>query len=85
VALMQPSIQLLRYLDIWPGILEAQTAPLRKLRIIDDTGSLLVAPNLDTALRRGVVAAIRCGQSGVPHRSLWPARAGTRRPLNQSR
>ena len=37
VALMQPSIQLLRYLDIWPGSLETQTAPLRKLRIIDDT------------------------------------------------
>ena len=47
VALMQPSIQLLRYLDIWPGDLEAQTAPLKKLRIIDDTGSLLVAPNLE--------------------------------------
>ncbi len=47
VALMQPSIQLLRYLDIWPGSLEARTAPLRKLRIIDDTGSLLVAPNLE--------------------------------------
>jgi 2-octaprenyl-6-methoxyphenol hydroxylase len=47
VALMQPSIQLLRYLDIWPGTLEAQTAPLKELRIIDDTGSLLVAPNLE--------------------------------------
>jgi 2-octaprenyl-6-methoxyphenol hydroxylase len=47
VALMQPSIQLLRYLDIWPGSLETQTAPLRKLRIIDDTGSLLAAPNLE--------------------------------------
>ena len=47
VALMQPSIQLLRYLDIWPGSLEAQTSPLRKLRIIDDTGSLLAAPNLE--------------------------------------
>ncbi len=46
VALMQPSIQLLRYLDMWPGNLESQTAPLRKLKIIDDTGSLLVAPNL---------------------------------------
>jgi 2-octaprenyl-6-methoxyphenol hydroxylase len=47
VALMQPSIQLLRYLDIWPGILQTQTSPLRKLRIIDDTGSLLVAPSLE--------------------------------------
>lgn len=49
VALMQPSIQLLRYLDIWPGKLESETSPLRKLRIIDDTGSLLVAPNLEFA------------------------------------
>ena len=47
VALMQPSIQLLRYLDIWPGSLEAETSPLRKLRIIDDTGSIFVAPNLE--------------------------------------
>jgi 2-octaprenyl-6-methoxyphenol hydroxylase len=47
VALMQSSIQLLRYLDIWPGNLEDKTAPLRKLRIIDDTGSPLVAPNLE--------------------------------------
>jgi 2-octaprenyl-6-methoxyphenol hydroxylase len=47
VALMQPSIQLLRYLDIWPGNLENLTAPLRKLRIIDDTGSLITAPNLE--------------------------------------
>ena len=47
VALMQPSIQLLRYLDIWPGSLENHAAPLRKLRIIDDTGSLISAPNLD--------------------------------------
>ena len=47
VALMQPSIQLLRYLGIWPGSLEVQTAPLRKLRIVDDTGSPLVAPTLD--------------------------------------
>jgi 2-octaprenyl-6-methoxyphenol hydroxylase len=47
VALMQPSIQLLRYLDIWPGNLESLTAPLRKLRIVDDTGSLIPAPNLE--------------------------------------
>ena len=47
VALMQPSIQLLRYLDIWPGSLEGVTAPLRKLRMIDDTGALLTAPSLE--------------------------------------
>ena len=47
VALMEPSIQLLRYLDIWPGNLSAFAAPLQKLRMIDDTGSLAVAPNLE--------------------------------------
>lgn len=47
VALMQPSIQLLRYLGIWPGVLEGSAAPLRKLRLIDDTGALFVAPNLE--------------------------------------
>jgi 2-octaprenyl-6-methoxyphenol hydroxylase len=47
VALMQPSIQLLLYLDIWPGILEVHAAPLKKLRLIDDTGSLLKAPDLE--------------------------------------
>ncbi len=46
VALMQPSIRMLQYLDIWPGILEAQTAPLRKLRLVDDTGSPFRAPTL---------------------------------------
>ncbi len=47
VALLQPSIQLLRYLDIWPGSLEGVTAPLRKLCMIDDTGALLMAPRLE--------------------------------------
>lgn len=47
VALMQPSIQLLRYLDIWQGSLEMVTAPLRRLRMIDDTGALFTAPSLE--------------------------------------
>jgi 2-octaprenyl-6-methoxyphenol hydroxylase len=47
VALMQPSIQLLTYLELWPGDLRANTAPLRKLRIIDDTGAFLAAPKLE--------------------------------------
>ncbi len=46
VALMQPSIRMLQYLDIWPGTLQAQTAPLRKLRLVDDTGSAIKAPTL---------------------------------------
>ena len=47
VALMQPSIQLLKYLGVWPGELASRAAPLRKLRMVDDTGSLLMAPNLE--------------------------------------
>jgi 2-octaprenyl-6-methoxyphenol hydroxylase len=47
VALMQPAIQLLKHLDIWPGALAGRAAPLRKLKMIDDTGALLTAPNLE--------------------------------------
>lgn len=46
VALMQPSIRMLEYLGLWPGSLRAQTAPLRKLRLIDDTGAAVRAPTL---------------------------------------
>jgi 2-octaprenyl-6-methoxyphenol hydroxylase len=47
VALMQPSIQLLKYLEVWPGELAALTSPLKKLRIIDDTGALLSHADLE--------------------------------------
>ncbi|HLF21027.1 MAG TPA: FAD-dependent monooxygenase [Aestuariivirga sp.] len=46
VALMQPSIRMLEYLGLWPGSLRAQTAPLRKLRLVDDTGAAVRAPTL---------------------------------------
>ena len=46
VALMLPSIRLLESLEVWPGVLKAQTRPLRKLRLIDDTGAALAAPPL---------------------------------------
>ena len=46
VALMQPSIRLLLHLGIWPGELKAATQPLRKLRMVDDTGSMFKAPAL---------------------------------------
>jgi len=44
VALMQPSIRLLMHLGLWPGQLKQATQPLRKLRMVDDTGSLFKAP-----------------------------------------
>ncbi|MCA3556142.1 FAD-dependent monooxygenase [Aestuariivirga sp.] len=46
VALMQPSIRLLMHLGLWPGQLKEATQPLRKLRLVDDTGSLFKAPTI---------------------------------------
>ena len=46
VALMQPAIRLLLHLGVWPGALKSETQPLRKLRMVDDTGSLFKAPAL---------------------------------------
>ena len=46
VALMQPSIRLLSKLDLWPGTLRGQTAQLKRLRLVDDTGSTLRAPTI---------------------------------------
>lgn len=46
VALMQPSIRLLMHLGLWPGHLRGETQPLRKLRLVDDTGSLFKAPTV---------------------------------------
>lgn len=46
VALMQPSIRLLMHLGIWPGQLRDKTQPLRKLRLVDDTGALFKAPTV---------------------------------------
>ncbi|MEO0543852.1 MAG: UbiH/UbiF family hydroxylase [Pseudomonadota bacterium] len=45
-ALMMPAIDLLKNMGVWDGI-ESNTAPLRVLRIIDDTGRLLRAPSVD--------------------------------------
>lgn len=46
VALMTPSIRLLMHLGLWPGQLKAATQPLKKLRLVDDTGSLFKAPTI---------------------------------------
>ncbi len=46
VALMQPSIRLLAHLGLWPGTLKGRTEPLRKLRLVDDTGAMFKAPTI---------------------------------------
>ncbi|MEP3280516.1 MAG: UbiH/UbiF family hydroxylase [Stappiaceae bacterium] len=42
-ALLQASLKILESLEIWPKLLEI-AAPLKKMRLIDDTGRLLRAP-----------------------------------------
>lgn len=46
VALMTPSLGLLARIGLWPGELRSKTEPLRKLRLVDDTGSTLKAPTI---------------------------------------
>jgi len=46
VALMQPSIRLLETIGLWPGELKVRTSPLRRLRMVDDTGSAAAAPEV---------------------------------------
>lgn len=46
VALMQPTIRLLRHIGIWPAALQAEACALKKLKLVDDTGSLIAAPTV---------------------------------------
>jgi 2-octaprenyl-6-methoxyphenol hydroxylase len=46
VALMQPAIRLLQHIGVWPGDLAAWAAPLRRLRLVDDTGSIVSVPEV---------------------------------------
>ncbi len=46
-ALMQPAIQLLKFMHIWPGEIAAHCAPLRRLHLVDDTGNLVTAPTIE--------------------------------------
>ncbi len=45
-ALMQPSIQMLKFINIWNDELKTVCAPLKQLHLIDDTGNLVTAPTL---------------------------------------
>jgi len=46
VALMMPSLAILGECGLWPAMVQEWAAPLRKLRLVDDTGALLAAPEL---------------------------------------
>jgi 2-octaprenyl-6-methoxyphenol hydroxylase len=46
VALMQPSMQFLKFAGLWTSELEAVSAPLKLLQIVDDTGNYVTAPDV---------------------------------------
>ena len=46
VALMVPTLGILTGLGLWPGTLADISAPLRKLRLVDDTGALITTPEI---------------------------------------
>ena len=43
IALMQPSIRLLVHLDLWPGQLMAQSAPLWRLKLVNDKAGFVAS------------------------------------------
>jgi 2-octaprenyl-6-methoxyphenol hydroxylase len=46
-ALMQPSMQLLKFIGVWNDELKSVSAPLKHLHLIDDTGNLVTAPTIE--------------------------------------
>ena len=46
VALMQPAINLLSHIGVWPEQLVEHSAPLKRLRLVDDMKATLSAPDL---------------------------------------
>ena len=46
VALMQPSMQFLKYAGLWTSEIESVSAPLQHLQIVDDTGNYVTAPDV---------------------------------------
>ncbi len=88
-ALLQSSIQLLRNTGVWEGC-RAHAAPLHTIRIIDDTGGLLRAPELvfesseigDEAFgyniaNRQLVAALRARAEALPNLDIIETQGAT--------
>lgn len=46
-ALMQPAMQMLRFIGVWNDTIKSVSAPLKHLHLIDDTGNLLSAPTIE--------------------------------------
>jgi 2-octaprenyl-6-methoxyphenol hydroxylase len=45
-ALMQPSMQMLKFIGVWSEDLKSVSAPLKHLHLVDDTGNLVTAPQI---------------------------------------
>ncbi len=41
IAMMQPSVRLMEHMELWPQELAEVSSPLKKLRLLDDSGDLL--------------------------------------------
>ncbi len=50
-ALMQPALQMLKFIALWPGELQTKCAPLKHLHLIDDTGNMIIAPRVEFSAR----------------------------------
>ena len=70
VAIMQPGLRLLQALELWPGDLQGHSSPLKKLRLVDDTGGILAAPELTFDARETNEDAFGWN---VPLKALSPA------------
>ncbi|MGE0004760.1 MAG: FAD-dependent monooxygenase [Parvibaculaceae bacterium] len=70
VALMMPSLSVLEAAGLWPGTLRDAAAPLRKLRLVDDTGAFFAGPELVFAARE---AGLEAFGWNIPLAVLKPA------------
>jgi 2-octaprenyl-6-methoxyphenol hydroxylase len=69
-ALMQPSLRLLNYVGVWPGEFEQHCAALKHLRLIDDTGNMVSAPDITFSATE---LNLDCFGWNVPVATLVPA------------
>ena len=72
IALMRPSMRLLEHLELFGEDLRAVSSPLRKLRLVDDTGGLFSAPEVTFDAR---AAGWEAFGWNIPLEDLHPALA----------
>ncbi|MDE2445960.1 MAG: FAD-dependent monooxygenase [Alphaproteobacteria bacterium] len=70
VALMQPSIRLLKFAKLWTPEIECVSAPLQTLQIMDDTGHYVTAPTVSFSSDE---VKLDCFGYNVPLTQLIPA------------